>query len=166
MNKLLKALTSVMLAVFCSVCIVGICWGTEKAITAPRLIVPDYVDTGKSFPIKIYFDKDTYSSGKYYLHIGFPEQFGQDTIDIQITKEAYELTASAPSLEANCVIQFDIYEQSNSSIWAGSSEVSVILDKSPTTSSVVGGFVVDIITFPFKFAVALLTAPGWAWTYH
>ncbi len=156
-----------MFAIFCSVCIVGSAWGEASKITPPRISAPDYVDAGKSFQIKITFDKDTYSTGKYSFQIVFPEQFNKGMINFQITNEAYAIIANSPTQEGDFVIQYSIHEQDTTVIWTGSVEINILalnisvkesekqsLHEEPSPMSVVGGLLMDIISIPIKFIFA------------
>jgi hypothetical protein len=152
MSKLLKSVAPVVLAVFCSVCIVGPAWG-EVQLTPPRISAPDYVDAAKSFQIKIVFDKDVYSAGKYSFRVSFPEQFNKGIISFQITNESYELTATAPTQEGKSVIRF-LLEEEGITLWISTAEVSVV--NKATQGINVGNILFNLIMIPFQAVYEVL----------
>ena len=159
MNKTLKLFTPLILSIFLCGLIAGQGWGEVK-IAPTRIFVPDYVDAGKAFPIKIIFNKEVYLTSKYSFNIVFPERFGKSNIDFPITKGVYEFIATAPTSEGKDILQYVINDQYKTIVWTGSSEVNVIFDNTPTLSSVIGGVIMDVVTLPLKIIEGMGKSPS------
>lgn len=132
----------------------------EMVIIPPRILVPDYVDAGKPVIIKAAFDKSIYSAGNYYFSVIYPEGFNRGMNNFPISMETYEITATAPTQEGKYVIRFNVNDQEGASAWAGSSEVHLIYDRTPTALSFAGGIAMGIIMLPVRIVEAMGRSPS------